>query len=76
MTPPVTPPRMGESLPHIPLAGAEPRDGACGAGYVSGSCRCWSAATLGISVGSLVLREVRSWAAGTPRVVVYNSTGG
>ena len=35
MTPPVTPPRMGESLPHSPLAGAEPRDGACGAEYVS-----------------------------------------
>ena len=38
-----TPPRMGESLPHIPLAGAEPRDGACGAGYVSGGCRRRSA---------------------------------
>ncbi len=34
MTPPVTPPSMGESLPHFPLAGAEPRDGACGAEYV------------------------------------------
>jgi transcription-repair coupling factor (superfamily II helicase) len=31
MTPPVTPPRMGESLPHSPLAGAGPRDGAFGA---------------------------------------------
>ncbi|HEX4292056.1 MAG TPA: hypothetical protein VH021_24230, partial [Trebonia sp.] len=31
MTPPVTPPSMGESLPHRPLAGAEPRDGAVGA---------------------------------------------
>ena len=36
MTPPGTPPSMGESLPHIPLAGAEPRDGARGAEYVSG----------------------------------------
>jgi hypothetical protein len=33
--PPVTPPSMGESLPHCPLAGAEPRVGACGAEYVS-----------------------------------------
>ena len=32
----MTPPRMGESLPHCPLAGAEPLVGACGAGYVSG----------------------------------------
>ena len=31
MTPPVTPPSTGESLPRIPLAGAEPRDGAFGA---------------------------------------------
>jgi hypothetical protein len=37
--PPVTPLRTGESLPRIPLAGAEPRDGACGAGYVSGWLR-------------------------------------
>jgi transcription-repair coupling factor (superfamily II helicase) len=36
MTPPVTPPSTGESLPRSPLAGAEPRDGAFGAGYVSG----------------------------------------
>jgi hypothetical protein len=25
---------MGESLPHFPLAGAKPRDGAYGAGFV------------------------------------------
>jgi hypothetical protein len=36
MTPPVTPPRMGESLPHCPLAGAEPRDDTFGVEYVSG----------------------------------------
>jgi hypothetical protein len=38
MTPPVTPPSMG-SPSHCPLAGAEPRDGACGAEYVSGWLR-------------------------------------
>jgi len=30
----------------------------------------------GISVGGPALWEVRSWVAGTLRVVVYNSTGG
>ena len=42
MTPPVTPPSMGESLPHSPLAGAEPRDGACGAENVPGGAGPWS----------------------------------
>jgi len=37
--PPVTPLSMGESLPHIPLAGAPPQDGACGAAYISGGSR-------------------------------------
>jgi len=32
--------------------------------------------TPGISVAAPVLWQVRSWVAGTPRVVVYNSTGG
>src|SRR5262249_48754530 len=43
LTPPPPPPRRGESLPHCPLAGAEPRDGACGAGCVYGGGRSWSA---------------------------------
>src|ERR1700722_13684941 len=46
VTPPVTPPRMGESLPHCPLAGASPRDGTCGAGCVSGGGGGWSALTV------------------------------
>ncbi len=40
MTPPVTPPSTGESLPHCPLAGAKPRDGASGAAHVPGGCGC------------------------------------
>ena len=32
---------MGESLPHIPLAGAEPRDGACGAEHVVSGSGSW-----------------------------------
>src|SRR5579863_2809443 len=39
--PPRHPP-MGESLPHIPLAG-HARDGACGAGFVPGGRGRWSA---------------------------------
>src|SRR5579859_1069688 len=34
---------MGESLPHIPLAGGRPRDGTFGAAYVSGGRGCRSA---------------------------------
>ena len=34
---------MGESLPHFPLAGAEPRDGACGAESVPGGRGRWPA---------------------------------
>ena len=37
MIPPGSPQIMGESLPHSPLAGAEPRDGTCGADRPDGA---------------------------------------
>jgi hypothetical protein len=73
--PPISPWR-GSPSPIVPSPDGA-RDGACGAEHVSSVCRCWSAVSVtGISVAGPVLWEVRSWVAGTLRVVVYNSTGG
>ena len=59
MTPPVTPPSTGESLPRIPLAGAEPRDGAFGAEYVSGWLRLVGPPRLGQPAATREMGEHR-----------------
>jgi len=80
------PPGMGGPAPHIPLAGESlphrPLAGRCQGRRLRRRARIQCLPLLvrclgpGISVAGPVLWEVRSWVAGTLRVVVYNSTGG
>jgi transcription-repair coupling factor (superfamily II helicase) len=88
MTPPVTPPSMGESLPHSPLAGAEPRDGAFGAeGAGRESATGSQPHPFGITIDaspatayrgetSRMLADVRQWLAEGWRVVLVTEGHG
>jgi transcription-repair coupling factor (superfamily II helicase) len=87
-TPPVTPPRTGESLPHGPLAGAEPRDGAFGAEDTrQESAEDSQPLTFGITIDaspatayrgetSRMLADVRQWLGDGWRVVLVTEGHG